>query len=132
MKRLKLLIFFAVLVLTTNAQSSRVTLARDLHGKQYEGKEEIFENGIGFVGFSSDNRYVAIYPREKVYYQTEVNDRYRFVGRKIDKTTMEVWMMGMGNDPTLLKLTKGCRQVWMRGNTVFYTTDRSLCQFEVE
>jgi hypothetical protein len=36
MKRLKLLIFFAVLALTTNAQSSRVTLARDLHGKQYE------------------------------------------------------------------------------------------------
>ena len=89
------------------------------------------ENG-NVVVVNQNLKEVTTYPREKVYYQTEVNDRYRFVGRKKDKTTMEVWMMGMGNDPTLLKLTKGCRQVWMRGNTVFYTTDRSLCQFEVE
>ena len=74
---------------------------------------------------------VAFYPREKVYYQLQEDECYRYVCRNRDKNSLEIWMLGRFDVDSQIRLTKGACQVWKYGNMVYYTTERSLCYFEL-
>ena len=74
---------------------------------------------------------VAFYPREKVYYPLQEDECYLYVCRNRDKNSLEIWMLGRSDVDRQIRLTKGACQVWKYGNMVYYTTERSLCYFEL-
>ena len=72
---------------------------------------------------------VAAYPRDNVYFELFSTDRYRFVSRQYDKTSYDVWVLGLGDDKRQVHLTKKVNQVWMHGKHVYYTTNRAFGYF---
>ncbi len=88
----------------------------------------LLENG-SVVVVDKNLKEVAAYPRDNVYFELFSTDRYRFVSRQYDKTSYDVWVLGLGDDKRQVHLTKKVNQVWMHGNHVYYTTNRAFGYF---